>query len=81
TLSGNNMWKVINASYLVLNQTNPRATERCWLCFSIRPPYYEAISDLSEPIRTNESDPPQCNWGKDVGVTLTQVAGRGRCIG
>uniref|UniRef100_A0A8B9UJ11 Murine leukemia virus integrase C-terminal domain-containing protein n=1 Tax=Anas zonorhyncha TaxID=75864 RepID=A0A8B9UJ11_9AVES len=39
TVSG--MWKVINASFQVLNQTNPGITRGCWLCVSARPPYYE----------------------------------------
>lgn len=30
-------------AFKVLNATNPEATEACWLCYEISPPYYEAI--------------------------------------
>lgn len=80
-IAESNIWEVMNASYQLLNKTNPNMTEHCRLCFSIRPPYYDAIGDLGELTRTNESNPLQCNWGKDIGVTLAQVTGSGRCVG
>lgn len=74
-------WKVISSSFQVLNQTNPNVTERCWLCVSIKPPYYEAIGDPDSPTYSNESSPSQCNWGQEIGITLTPVSGKGRCVG
>lgn len=70
----------MNASYQLLNKTNPNVTKHCWLCFSIRPSYYDAIGNPGEPSRTNENNPLQCSWGKDIRVTLTQVTGGGRCV-
>uniref|UniRef100_A0A8B9EFT2 Integrase catalytic domain-containing protein n=1 Tax=Anser cygnoides TaxID=8845 RepID=A0A8B9EFT2_ANSCY len=64
------MWKVINASFQVLNQTNPDITRGCWLCVNVGTPEY-----------SNETNPHKCSWGQEVGITLTQVTGRGRCIG
>uniref|UniRef100_A0A8C3BRE4 Envelope protein n=1 Tax=Cairina moschata TaxID=8855 RepID=A0A8C3BRE4_CAIMO len=75
------MWKVINASFQVLNQTNPEITEGCWLCVSVKPPYYEAIGDMGRSEYSNESNPSKCSWGQEIGITLTQVMGKGRCIG
>uniref|UniRef100_A0A8C3GPU4 Envelope protein n=1 Tax=Cairina moschata TaxID=8855 RepID=A0A8C3GPU4_CAIMO len=77
----NSMWKVINASFQVLNQTNPEITEGCWLCVSDKPPYYEAIGDMGRSEYSNESNPSKCSWGQEIGITLTQVTGKGRCIG
>uniref|UniRef100_A0A8C3BSB3 Uncharacterized protein n=1 Tax=Cairina moschata TaxID=8855 RepID=A0A8C3BSB3_CAIMO len=56
----NSMWKVINASFQVLNQTNPEITEGCWLCVSVKPPYYEAIGDMGRSEYSNESNPSKC---------------------
>lgn len=75
------MWKVINASFQELNQTNPGITRGCCLCVSARPPYYEAIGDIGASEYSNETNPHKCNWGQEVGITLTQVTGKGRCIG
>ncbi|NXA19738.1 ENV1 protein, partial [Ibidorhyncha struthersii] len=72
--------KIINASYRVLNQTSPNLTKHCWLCVSIKPPYYEAIGDLRKLIYSNESNPLQCNWRQEIGITLTQVSGKSRCV-
>lgn len=80
-VTGNNIWRIMNASYQLLNQPNPDVPRPCWLCLDIRPPYYDAIGDLGETTRSNETDPPQCNWGRDVGITLTEVTGNGRCVG
>lgn len=75
------MWKIIEASYQLLNQTNPEITKKCWLCVSAQPPYYEAIGDMGALEYSNESNPSKCNWGQEIGITLTQVTGKGRCIG
>lgn len=80
-ISVSSMWKIINASFQVLNQTNPNITKECWLCVSVRPPYYEALGDTAVVEYSNESNPSKCSWGQEVGITLTQVTGKGRCIG
>ncbi|NWW64206.1 ENV2 protein, partial [Ifrita kowaldi] len=82
---GNPLWKIIQASYQMVTKTNPQLTKNCWLCYSIRPPFYEAIGIESKAKRVNGTDPAQCLWkkGKDQhqGLTLAQVMGKGRCVG
>ncbi|NWI86294.1 ENV2 protein, partial [Pitta sordida] len=79
------LWKVMQASYQILNKTNPNLTKDCWLCYNIRPPYYEGVGVDSNPKRSNETNPQQCLWrkGKETlqGLILSQVTGQGRCVG
>ncbi|NXU21471.1 ENV2 protein, partial [Pardalotus punctatus] len=79
----NNLWKLVKNSYYVLNATNPNLTEHCWLCYSSKPPFYEAIAINGREIRTNDSNPTQCKWRSDLniraGITLAQVTGTGTC--
>ncbi|NXB19917.1 ENV2 protein, partial [Rhagologus leucostigma] len=81
----NALWKLIQASYQVLNTTNPNLTGRCWLCYDIKPPFYEAVGVTTKAKRINGSNPSQCVWKKESsqsqGITLAQVSGKGRCIG
>ncbi|KFQ13110.1 hypothetical protein N330_13024, partial [Leptosomus discolor] len=76
---------VMQASYQILNKTNPQITSSCWLCYDIKPPFYEAVGITSKAKRANGTNPAQCLWrkGKDQvqGLTLEQVTGKGRCIG
>ncbi|NWI00849.1 ENV2 protein, partial [Tichodroma muraria] len=80
----NTLWNVMQASYQILNKTNPQLTESCWLCYGIRPPFYEAVGIESKAKWVNRTNPAQCLWkkGKDQvqGLTLGQVTGKGRCI-
>ncbi|NWS38078.1 ENV1 protein, partial [Probosciger aterrimus] len=73
------LWKLLNSTYQILNFTNPDLTTYCWLCYDIRPPFYEAIAIPFEPKLMNESNPKQCLWntGKenDPGITMQQVSG------
>ncbi|NWX13887.1 ENV1 protein, partial [Aegotheles bennettii] len=80
----NTMWKMIQASYLVLNETHPELTKECWLCYSVKPPYYEAIGYAATPKGANGSNPANCIWGereKNIpGLTLTSITGKRVCI-
>ncbi|NXF00400.1 ENV2 protein, partial [Menura novaehollandiae] len=81
----NSLWKLIQASYQVLNMTNLNLTEHCWLCYTIQPPFYEAIGLIANLKRINGSNPLQCLWKKkensqNQAITLAQVTGKGRCI-
>ncbi|NXH83090.1 ENV2 protein, partial [Edolisoma coerulescens] len=71
----------IQASYQMLNATNPNLTELCWLCYTIQPPFYEAIGVTAKPKRINGSNPSQCLWKRESsqsqGITLSQVTGKG----
>ncbi|NXP30007.1 ENV2 protein, partial [Scytalopus superciliaris] len=74
--------QVLYASYEVLNQMNPNLTEHCWLCYDIRPPYYEAIGISNKAHLSSQTNPPQCLWSSEnplkQGMTISQVTGQGR---
>lgn len=77
----------MQASFRILNKTNPNLTEGCSLCYNIQPPFYEAIGVTAKARRVNGTSPSQCHWKRDKentnsqGITLSQVTGKGRCIG
>ncbi|NXE44473.1 ENV1 protein, partial [Ptilorrhoa leucosticta] len=79
------LWKMIQASYQVLNQTHPKLTKECWLCYSIKPPYYEAMGYPGRARGKNGTNPPECVWGgrdqNAPGITLASVTGKGICVG
>ncbi|NXM78715.1 ENV2 protein, partial [Serilophus lunatus] len=79
------LWKVMQASFGVLNKTNPNLTRECWLCYNMRPPFYEAIGSVAKARRKNGTNPQECQWKKGKentpGLTLEQVTGQGRCVG
>ncbi|NWR41618.1 ENV1 protein, partial [Regulus satrapa] len=79
----NTLWKLMQVTYQFLNATKPNLTEHCWLCFTIKPPYYEAVRVPENPRRANGSNPAECNWKdpKTPGITLTSVSRQGKCIG
>uniref|UniRef100_A0A674GBQ9 Envelope glycoprotein n=1 Tax=Taeniopygia guttata TaxID=59729 RepID=A0A674GBQ9_TAEGU len=79
------LWKIMQATFGVLNHTYPNLTKGCWLCYMINPPFYEAIGITSEAREINGTNPKECLWGKGrdsvSGITLSQVSGQGRCVG
>ncbi|NWI84253.1 ENV2 protein, partial [Dryoscopus gambensis] len=69
------------SSYNILNSTYPELTEHCWLCYGMKPPFYEAVGVTEKFKRVTGTNPRQCTWGRETqGITLTQVTGKGRCI-
>ncbi|KFP48590.1 hypothetical protein N323_00078, partial [Cathartes aura] len=75
---------IMQASYLALNFTRPDLAENCWLCYNVRPPYYEAVGRVNENRWSNETNPQECNWeerNQTQGITLQEVTGQGLCIG
>uniref|UniRef100_A0A8C0IBX5 Envelope glycoprotein n=1 Tax=Bubo bubo TaxID=30461 RepID=A0A8C0IBX5_BUBBB len=79
------LWKILMASYQFLNTTNPNLTKHCWLCFDVKPPFYEAIGVTSKPRYMDGSNPAQCIWnrkdGQQQGISMLQVSGQGSCLG
>ncbi|NXY56523.1 ENV1 protein, partial [Callaeas wilsoni] len=76
------LWKLMQASYLVLNKTNPNLMEHCWLCYGVKPPFYEAVGVSDIPTWSNGTNPAQCKWNTEKqGITLEQVVGSGVCAG
>ncbi|NXB74629.1 ENV2 protein, partial [Donacobius atricapilla] len=77
----NTLWKVIQASF---NHTDPNLTEECWLCYSIKPPYYEAVAVQAKPRRINGTNPRECLWRQEPttpGLTISQITRKGTCVG
>ena len=37
------LWALIKETYGALNHSNPNVTQSCWLCYTLHPPYYEAV--------------------------------------
>ncbi|NXT95031.1 ENV2 protein, partial [Anhinga rufa] len=78
----NSLWTLMKTSFQVINKTNPILTIECWLCFSTKPPYYEAIGLGRTPRVVNGLNPGSCRWENNAqGLSLLHVQGRGRCIG
>nr|AIX09992.1 syncytin-Opo1 [Monodelphis brevicaudata] len=76
------LWPLVQASYLLLNQSFPNLTESCWLCLDARPPYFDAIALNASYSTSNEDNPPECDWkDRKTGLTFQAVSGSGRCIG
>ncbi|NXP43297.1 ENV1 protein, partial [Leiothrix lutea] len=79
------LWNLMQASYQVLNQSRPNLTESCWLCYSMRPPFFEAIGRIGKIQWSNGSNPAECDWeeqkNRTQGITLQMVRGQGKCIG
>jgi len=75
------LWKIMQATYHTLNQTNPNLTTHCWLCYE-KPPFYEAIGVNTTYSLDTRTVPPQCSLkDKKKGVTMQYVSGSGVCIG
>lgn len=75
------VWQLINQTYFVFNATNPDQTSECWLCYSAKPPFYEAIGLQANFFQTK--DPNQCRWSQSLKYKLTpqDVHGQGTCLG
>ncbi|NXT39358.1 ENV1 protein, partial [Pelecanoides urinatrix] len=78
----NPLWKLVQTAYQALNDTNPNATQGCWLCYDVRPPLYEGIGLKLSFNMSIEENPKQCRWNdKRIGLTMQQISGQGVCIG
>lgn len=41
---GSHLFDLVKKAFKVLNATDPKATESCWLCYDLAPPYFEGIA-------------------------------------
>nr|BAC40257.1 unnamed protein product [Mus musculus] len=74
-------WDLLKATYLVLNNSKPELTSKCWLCLDAQPPYYEGIAVPGN--YTTSTDNKDCRWqypGKGR-LTLELIQGKGLCFG
>ncbi|NWQ98896.1 ENV1 protein, partial [Burhinus bistriatus] len=82
TLRDNLLWNLMKTTYQVVNRTHPNLTQHCWLCYDAKPPYYEAVGIRSRPGIAKGNNPSQCKWENNrQGISLSQVTGKGRCVG
>uniref|UniRef100_A0A8U8AWE6 Uncharacterized protein n=1 Tax=Geospiza parvula TaxID=87175 RepID=A0A8U8AWE6_GEOPR len=58
---------MLEATFLSLNESNPNLTDSCWLCYDVKPPFYEGIA-LDIPFSYSTAKAPhQCRWDTPVG--------------
>nr|AAT06256.1 envelope glycoprotein [Sus scrofa] len=80
TKMGAKLFSLIQGAFQALNSTTPEATSSCWLCLALGPPYYEGMARRGKFNVTKEHR-DQCTWGSQNKLTLTEVFGKGTCIG
>nr|AAM29193.1 env protein [Porcine endogenous retrovirus B] len=78
--TGQRLFSLIQGAFQAINSTDPDATSSCWLCLSSGPPYYEGMAKEGKFNVTKEHR-NQCTWGSRNKLTLTEVSGKGTCIG
>lgn len=78
--TGQRLFSLIQGVFQAINSTDPDATSSCWLCLSSGPPYYEGMAREGKFNVTKEHR-NQCTWGSRNKLTLTEVSGKGTCIG
>ncbi|OWK63928.1 envelope glycoprotein [Lonchura striata] len=78
----NPIFHMLEATFLSLNESNLNLTDSCWLCYDVKPPFYEGIA-LNTPFSySTASAPHQCRWDTPRrGITLSQITGQGKCFG
>lgn len=78
--TGDRLLDLVQGAYLTLNYTDPNKTQECWLCLISRPPYYEGIAVLGN-YSNHTSAPQRCAGPSQHKLTLSEVSGRGLCVG
>lgn len=78
--TGDRLLNLVQGAYLALNLTNPDRTQECWLCLVSRPPYYEGVA-IQGNYTNSTSAPAGCTANPQHKLTLSEVSGRGLCIG
>ena len=76
------LWALVNAAFMALNHTDPNVTQSCWLCYNLRPAFYEAVGLNVSYNLSSDPNPPQCRWEEcKIGLTMQEVLGQGVCLG
>ncbi|NWZ88675.1 ENV2 protein, partial [Poecile atricapillus] len=70
------LYRMLDATFLPLNQSNPNATESCWLCYDTHPLFYEAVALNNQPMWTNAEAPVQCrSESPSRRITISHMTG------
>nr|prf glycoprotein 70 [Friend mink cell focus-forming virus] len=78
--TGDRLLNLVDGAYQALNLTSPDKTQECWLCLVAEPPYYEGVAVLGT-YSNHTSAPANCSVASQHKLTLSEVTGRGLCIG
>nr|CAA25835.1 env protein precursor [Friend mink cell focus-forming virus] len=78
--TGDRLLNLVDRAYQALNLTSPDKTQECWLCLVSGPPYYEGVAVLGT-YSNHTSAPANCSVASQHKLTLSEVTGRGLCIG
>ena len=71
---------LVNASIATIHAANATQYEKCWVCFSPQPPFYEGVATFGSVVTINDSS--KLGWHPEShdGLTLSQVSGIGFCL-
>ena len=76
------LWAIVNATFMALNHTDPNATQSCWLCYNLCPPFYEAVGLNVSYNLSSDPNPPQCQWEEHkIGLMMEEVWRQAVCLG
>lgn len=78
--TGDRLLNLIQRAYSALNFADPNKTQDCWLCLVLGPPYYEGVAVLGN-YSNQTSAPSSCTSNPRHKLTLSEVSGKGICIG
>ncbi|XP_035307133.1 MLV-related proviral Env polyprotein-like, partial [Cricetulus griseus] len=78
--TGDRLLQLIQGVYQALNFSDPNKTQECWLCLVSRPPYYEGVAILGN-YSNQTSAPTSCGAAMQHKLTISEVSGKGLCIG
>lgn len=54
------LWSMMLQFFQVTNASTPELIDSCWLCYEIRPPYFEGIALIGN--FTETENPSECIW-------------------
>ena len=67
-------------SFQVTNASKPKLTKQYWLCYKVKPPYFEKTVLIGN--FTETEDPNECRWKQADGrVALQLIEGQWTCVG
>ncbi|TRZ06962.1 hypothetical protein HGM15179_020148 [Zosterops borbonicus] len=74
-------YRMLHATFLSLNQSNPTLTEHCWLCYDTKPHFYEGIAINASLTYSNDPNPIECKWNASrTGITQAHITRQGTCV-